>query len=318
MICGGAGFMGSHFVKYILHKYPEYGVINFDKLTYAGNLANLKEIEGNLKYKFIKGDICDATAVAKAIENNNIDIIVNYAAETHVDRSIMDATAFLQTDIFGVYNLLEAVRKFNLKKLVQISTDEVFGSIEAGSFKEDFPFAPNSPYAAAKAGGDLLCRAYFATYRTPVVVTHSCNFYGPNQYPEKLIPLFITNLLERKKVPVYGDGRNVREWIYAADHCAAIDIILHQAMAGSVYNIGAGDEIENIEITKLILEQFGDGEEMVEYVKDRPGHDKRYALDAGKLKRELSWEPKVEFKVGLKKTIEWYKENEVWWKKLKV
>ncbi len=309
--------MGSHFVKYILNKYPDYTVVNFDKLTYAGNLDNLKEIVDNPKYKFVKGDICDVDAVDKAVKENEIDVIINYAAETHVDRSVMDPIAFLKTNIFGTYNLLEAVKKFNLKKMIQISTDEVFGSVEDGLFSELSPFAPSSPYSAAKAGGDLLCHSYWTTYQTPVVATHSCNFYGPNQYPEKLIPLFVTNLLEGKKVPVYGDGKNVREWIYVDDHCDAIDAVLHKAEPGSVYNIGSGNEIENIEITKLILEYLGAGEEMIEYVKDRPGHDRRYAIDAGKIKKELGWEAKVDFKDGLKKTVEWYKENEDWWKKLK-
>ncbi|OGH76848.1 MAG: dTDP-glucose 4,6-dehydratase [Candidatus Magasanikbacteria bacterium RIFOXYA2_FULL_40_20] len=317
LICGGAGFMGSHFVKYILNKYPDYTVVNFDKLTYAGNLDNLKDIADNPKYKFVKGDICDADAVAKAVKENEIDVIINYAAETHVDRSVMDPIAFLKTNIFGTYNLLEAVKKFNLKKMIQISTDEVFGSTEDGLFSESSPFAPSSPYSAAKAGGDLLCHSYWTTYQTPVVVTHSCNFYGPNQYPEKLIPLFVTNLLEGKKVPVYGDGKNVREWIYVDDHCDAIDTVLHKAEPGSVYNIGSGNEIENIEITKLILEYLGVGEEMIEYVKDRPGHDRRYAIDASKIKKELGWEAKVDFKEGLKKTVEWYTANEWWWKKLK-
>ena len=309
--------MGSHFVKYILNKYPDYTVVNFDKLTYAGNLDNLKDIADNPKYKFVKGDICDADAVAKAVKENEIDVIINYAAETHVDRSVMDPIAFLKTNIFGTYNLLEAVKKFNLKKMIQISTDEVFGSVEDGLFSESSPFAPSSPYSAAKAGGDLLCHSYWTTYQTPVVVTHSCNFYGPNQYPEKLIPLFVTNLLEGKKVPVYGDGKNVREWIYVDDHCDAIDAVLHKAEPGSMYNIGSGNEIENIEITKLILEYLEAGEEMIEYVKDRPGHDRRYAIDASKIKKELGWEAKVDFKEGLKKTVEWYTANEWWWKKLK-
>ncbi|OGH86556.1 MAG: dTDP-glucose 4,6-dehydratase, partial [Candidatus Magasanikbacteria bacterium RIFOXYB2_FULL_40_13] len=304
LICGGAGFMGSHFVKYILNKYPDYTVVNFDKLTYAGNLDNLKEIVDNPKYKFVKGDICDVDAVDKAVKENEIDVIINYAAETHVDRSVMDPIAFLKTNIFGTYNLLEAVKKFNLKKMIQISTDEVFGSVEDGLFSESSPFAPSSPYSAAKAGGDLLCHSYWTTYQTPVVVTHSCNFYGPNQYPEKLIPLFVTNLLEGKKVPVYGDGKNVREWIYVDDHCDAIDAVLHKAEPGSMYNIGSGNEIENIEITKLILEYLEAGEEMIEYVKDRPGHDRRYAIDASKIKKELGWEAKVDFKEGLKKTVE--------------
>lgn len=309
--------MGSHFIKYILNKYPDYTVVNLDLLTYAGNLENLKEVADSPRYKFVKGDICDLDAVEKVVEENNIDMIVNYAAETHVDRSVMDPTAFLRTNIFGSYNLLEITKKFGLQKMVQISTDEVFGSREVGKFTEDSPFEPNSPYSAAKAGGDLLCRSYFVTYQTPVVVTHSCNLYGPNQYPEKLIPLFATNLIEGKKVPVYGDGKNIREWIYVLDHCSAIDIILHKAEPGSVYNIGTGDEIENIAITKLILEYFGVGEEMVEYVKDRPGHDRRYAIDASKLQKELGWEARTEFKDGLKKTVDWYRENEAWWKKLK-
>jgi len=309
--------MGSHFIKYILEKYPDYMLVNFDKLTYAGNLENLKEVENNKRYKFVKGDICDASEVDRVVRENKIDTIVNYAAETHVDRSVMDPSAFLKTNIFGSYNLLEATKKFDLKKMVQVSTDEVFGSIDSGKFREDSPFEPNSPYSAAKAGGDLLCRSYFVTFQTPVVVTHSCNFYGSNQYPEKLIPLFVTNLLEGKKVPVYGDGKQVREWIYTEDHCNAIDVILHKAKAGSVYNIGSGDEIENIEITKLILEYLGYDEKMIEYVKDRPGHDKRYALDANKLKNELGWEAKVNFRDGLKKTVDWYRENEDWWKKIK-
>ena len=317
LVCGGAGFMGSHFIKYILEKYPDYMLVNFDKRTYEGNLENLKEVENNKRYKFVKGDICDASEVDRVVRENKIDTIVNYAAETHVDRSVMDPSAFLKTNIFGSYNLLEATKKFDLKKMVQVSTDEVFGSIDSGKFREDSPFEPNSPYSAAKAGGDLLCRSYFVTFQTPVVVTHSCNFYGSNQYPEKLIPLFVTNLLEGKKVPVYGDGKQVREWIYTEDHCNAIDVILHKAKAGSVYNIGSGDEIENIEITKLILEYLGYDEKMIEYVKDRPGHDKRYALDANKLKNELGWEAKVNFRDGLKKTVDWYRENEDWWKKIK-
>lgn len=317
MVCGGAGFMGSHFIKYILKKYPDYKIVNFDKLTYAGNLDNLKEVENNLNYNFVKGDICDTSILEKTIQDCHINAVLNYAAETHVDRSIMDPTVFLKTDVFGVYNLLEATKKYNLQKMVQVSTDEVYGSIDVGSFSEESAFAPNSPYAASKAGGDLLCRSYFVTYQTPVAVTHSCNFIGGNQYPEKLIPLFITNLLEGKKVPLYGDGQNVREFIYIDDHCRAIDVILHKAAPGSVYNIGSGHEMKNIEVAKMILSHLGFGEEMIEYVKDRPGHDRRYAINAGKIKNELGWETKVSFEEGLKRTIAWYKENEWWWKKIK-
>ncbi len=317
LITGGAGFMGSHFTKYLLLQYPDYRVIVFDTLTYAGNLDNLKAVEQNPQYTFIHGDICDKEAVEAAVKTYAIDVIINYAAETHVDRSILDPAAFLKTDVIGVFNLLEATRKFGLKKLVQVSTDEVFGSTEDGVFTETSPFEPNSPYAASKAGGDLLCRAYHVTYKTPVVVTHSCNFYGPNQYPEKLIPLFITNLLEGKKVPVYGDGLNVREWIHVSDHCRAIDAVLHKAAPGSIYNIGTGDEMKNVDITKMILSFVGVGEEMIEYVTDRPGHDRRYAIDWSKLKNDFGWEPLKKFEVGLQETVEWYRQNEEWWKRLK-
>lgn len=309
--------MGSHFVKYILAKYPTYQVVNFDKLTYAGNLENLREVENNPHYKFVQGDICDRVAVTKTIEDNKINAIVNYAAETHVDRSIMDPDAFLRTDVLGTFNLLEATKDFNLKKIVQVSTDEVYGSIEQGSFTEESPFAPNSPYAAAKAGGDHLCRAYFVTYNTPVVVSHSCNFYGANQYPEKLIPFFITNLLEGKKVPLYGDGKNIREWIHSSDHCRATDILLHQAKPGEVYNIGSGKEMQNIALTKLILAEMGFGEEMIEPVLDRPGHDRRYAIDFNKMSKDFGWQPEKDFTNGIKETINWYRENTGWWKPLK-
>lgn len=317
LVCGGAGFMGSHFIKYILNNYPEYKVINFDLLTYAGNLNNLKDVENNSQYTFVQGDIADYAAVEKVVKENNIDVIVNYAAETHVDRSIMDPEAFLRTAIFGVYNLLEVTRTNNLQKLIQVSTDEVFGSIEQGEFTEESSFAPNSPYAASKAGADLLCRSYFVTYQTPVVVTHSCNYYGSHQYPEKVIPLFITNLLEGKKVPLYGDGKNVREWIHTSDHCRAIDAVLHKAQPGSVYNIGTGQEYTNIDLTNLVLQKMNLGQEMIEPVKDRAGHDRRYAIDHTKITRELGWEPTVKFEDGILETINWYRDNEWWWKDIK-
>ena len=317
LVCGGAGFMGSHFIKYILAKYPAYEVVNFDKLTYAGNLENLRGIEKNINYKFIQGDICDRAAVERAVQDYKINAIVNYAAETHVDRSIMDPSAFLRTDILGTFNLLEATKNFNLTKMLQISTDEVYGSIERGSFIEESSFAPNSPYAAAKAGGDHLCRAYFVTYHTPVVVSHSCNFFGANQYPEKIIPFFITNLLEGKKVPLYGDGKNVREWIHTSDHCRAIDVLLHDAKPGEIYNIGSGQEMENIELTKLILSEMKIGEEMIEKVADRPGHDRRYSIDFSKISRDFGWQPEKDFAAAIKETIDWYRENTDWWKPLK-
>lgn len=306
--------MGSNAVKYFLNNYPDIQIVNLDKLTYAGNLENLKEVENDPRYKFIKGDIADEKIVDEAVQG--VDAIINYAAETHVDRSILDPKAFITTDVLGTYTLLEAAKKYGIKKYIQISTDEVFGSIQDGKFTEESPFEPNSPYAASKAGGDHLCRAYFKTYGTPVIVTHSCNFFGPYQYPEKLIPLFITNLLENKKVPVYGDGQQIREWIFTEDHCRAIDAILQKGEIGEVYNIGTGNEIPNIEITKILLKELGKDESSIDYVKDRPGHDRRYAIDSGKL-RKLGWQPEVNFEQGIKQTVDWYKQNEQWWKRIK-
>ncbi|PIP26207.1 MAG: dTDP-glucose 4,6-dehydratase [Candidatus Moranbacteria bacterium CG23_combo_of_CG06-09_8_20_14_all_40_16] len=315
LITGGAGFMGSNFIKYIFKKHPKWQVVNLDKLTYAGNLANLTEVAQNPNYEFVRGDIANAEDVAKAI-GNGVDKIINYAAETHVDRSILEPDAFIRTDIFGTYTLLEAVKKYNVAQYIQISTDEVFGSVQNGSFTEESPFAPNSPYAASKAGADLLCRAYFKTYNLPIIVTHSCNFYGPNQYPEKLIPLFVTNLLENKKVPVYGQGQQIREWIFTEDYCAAIEAIMEKGRAGEVYNIGTGFEKTNLETTRFILQEMGLGGAMIEYVKDRPGHDLRYAINSQKL-RGLGWEPNIDWADGLRRTISWYKKNEDWWQSLK-
>ena len=314
LITGGAGFMGSNAVKYLLKNYPDFQIVNLDKLTYAGNLENLRDVENNPRYHFIKGDIADERIVGEIVKD--VDVIINYAAETHVDRSILDPKAFITTDVLGTYALLEAAKKYNIKKYIQISTDEVFGSIQDGKFREDSPFEPNSPYAASKAGGDHLCRAYFKTYGVPVIVTHSCNFFGPYQYPEKLIPLFITNLLENKKAPVYGDGQQVREWIFTEDHCRAIDMILQKGEIGEVYNIGAGNEITNIEITKILLNELGQDESSIDYVKDRPGHDLRYAIDSTKL-RKLGWKPETNFEGGIKQTVSWYKQNEQWWKRIK-
>lgn len=314
LVTGGAGFMGSNFIRHILNKYPDYRIINLDKMTYAGNLENLQDIEKNSNYKFVKGDICDEKTVDLLAKNS--DVIINYAAETHVDRSIISPRDFAMTDIIGTETLLEAAKKYKHSRYIQISTDEVFGSAEKGKFTEDSPFLPNSPYAASKAGGDLLCRAYAMTYKMPIIVTHSCNFIGPYQYPEKFIPLFITNLLEGKKVPLYGKGGNIREWIYAEDHCSAVDFILHKGEAGEVYNIGAGEEKTNLEITKMILAALKKDETNIEFVKDRPAHDWRYALDYSKL-RALGWKPEYDFKSALQKTVEWYKNNENWWKPLK-
>lgn len=313
LITGGAGFMGSNFIHYILKKYKDYEIVNLDKLTYSGNLDNLKDLEANPNYRFVKGDICDESLVDELAKE--VDVIINYAAETHVDRSILDPSAFVRTDVLGTHNLLEKAKKYQHKRFIQISTDEVFGSITEGEFNETSPFMPNSPYAASKAGADLLCRSYVETYSMPVIVTHSCNFYGPYHYPEKFIPLSIVNLLQNKKIPLYGDGLNVREWIYTEDHCSAIDFILHEGKEGEVYNISTEKEKRNIDVIKLLLEIMGETEEKIEYVKDRPGHDRRYALDASKL-RNLGWEPKYSFEEGLKKTLEWFKDNKWWWEKI--
>lgn len=318
LITGGAGFMGSNFIRYILQKYPDYSVINLDKLTYAGNLDNLRDVENNSNYKFIKGDIAKEEDVEKALAGG-VDAIVNFAAETHVDRSILEPKAFLETDIFGTYILLEAVRAGKAVKMIQISTDEVFGMVHdvEEEFTEESRFDPSSPYSASKAGGDLLCSAYYRTYETPVIVTHSCNFYGPYQYPEKLISLFITNLLEDKKIPLYGEGKQFREWIYPDDYCNAIDIILHKGKIGEVYNIGTGERRQNIEIAGIILEALGKDKSYIEYVKDRPGHDFGYSVNHSKLTNELGWEPQINLKEGIRKTVEWYKANVDWWKKIK-
>jgi len=307
--------MGSNFIKYILKNHPDWQVVNLDKLTYAGNLENLKEIGDSANYKFLKGDIAKAADVEKAI-GEGVDAIINYAAETHVDRSILEPDAFIKTDILGTYTLLEAARAHNVAQYIQISSDEVYGSIERGSFTEASPFAPNSPYAASKASADLLCRAYFQTYNLPVIITHSCNFFGPYQYPEKLIPLFITNLLENKKVPVYGDGRQTREWIFTEDFCRAVELLMEKGQAGETYNIGTGDEKQNIETTRFILKELGLDEKMIEYVKDRPGHDFRYSLNCEKIKK-LGWQPRVNWSEGLSRTIKWYRENGDWWQKIK-
>ncbi|MFA4873242.1 MAG: dTDP-glucose 4,6-dehydratase [Patescibacteria group bacterium] len=316
-VTGGAGFMGSNFVHYLLGKYPGYEVLNFDKLTYAGNLENVRDLETDKRYQFIKGDIADEKAVRGAMEAFKPDAVINYAAETHVDRSIQAPRDFLFTDVIGTYTLLEAVREFNVTRFIQISTDEVYGSTTQGKFSEESSFNPSSPYSASKAGGDHMVMAYWRTYKAPVIRTHSCNNFGPFQYPEKIISLFITNILEGKKAPLYQGGeKNVREWIYVEDHCRAIDHILHYGELGEVYNIGSGDEIANIDLTKRLLQLLHVGEEMIEYVTDRPGHDYRYALDSNKL-RELGWAPKWSFEEALAETVEWYKTHAIWWKKLK-
>lgn len=317
LVTGGAGFIGSNFIHYILSKYPEDQVINFDKLTYAGNLENLKDIESDLRYKFYKGDICDSAAVEKAIGLvDGLDAIVNFAAESHVDRSIMSAGAFVQTDVYGTYVLLEAVKKFKIKRYIHISTDEVYGSIEKGSFSEGSSLSPNSPYAASKAGGDMLVRSYVKTHGLPALITRSSNNYGPFHYPEKVIPLFITNAIQDRKLPLYGDGKNIRDWLYVEDNCEAIDLVLRKGRVGEIYNMAGENERTNLEITKLILKELDKSEDLIEYVKDRPGHDRRYSLDCTKL-RKLGWSPKTKFEEGLRETIHWFQSHREWWTKIK-
>ena len=317
LVTGGAGFIGSNFIHYILKKYPSYRIVNLDALTYAGNLENLKEAENNPKYKFVKGNIRDEKLVNELMKG--IDIVVHFAAESHVDRSILNSEDFIKTNINGTRTLLEAAKNNGGKRFHHISTDEVYGSLGKNdpAFNEKTPYDPRSPYSASKASSDHLARAYFHTYNLPVTISNCSNNYGPYQFPEKLMPLFITNLMEGKKVPVYGTGENVRDWLFVEDHCRAIDKIIHQGKIGETYCVGGDCEKTNLEITREILKMMGKGEENIEYVKDRPGHDKRYAIDFSKIKNELGWEPKISFEEGIKKTIEWYRDNEEWWKKIK-
>ena len=314
LITGGAGFIGSNFIHYLFEKYDDIEVINLDKLTYAGNLDNLKDIENLPGYKFVKGDIGDQQLVAELMKD--CDYVVNFAAESHVDRSIGAPDDFIKTDIFGTFVLLESARKYPVKKFIQISTDEVYGSIKNGLFKETDPLMPSSPYSASKAGADRLAYSYFVTYDLPVIVTRCSNNFGPYQYPEKLIPLFVTNAIEDLPLPLYGDGKNVRDWIYVMDHCDAIDFIMRQGVDGEIYNIGGNNERNNIEITHEILNGLGKSTDLIKYVKDRPGHDRRYAVDCSKL-NALGWQPKHGFDEAMDLTIRWYQSNQWWWKKIK-
>lgn len=317
LVTGGAGFIGSNFIRYLLNHHLAYTIINIDKLTYAGNLDNLKDVEGNHRYFFVRGDIADSECVTKIIDDG-VDAIVNFAAESHVDRSIEDAGIFLKTNVLGTQALLEAGRRKGIKRFIQVSTDEVYGSLgPEGSFTEDSPLKPNSPYAASKTAADLLVRAYHKTFGFPGIITRCSNNYGPYQFPEKLIPLFITNALAQEPLPLYGDGLNIRDWIQVEDHCRAIDLILHQGAIGEIYNIGGGAEKTNLELTRIILKKLNRPETLIRYVKDRPGHDRRYAIDPGKLKRELGWKPLYTFERGIEETIRWYGENRWWWEKIK-
>lgn len=311
LVTGGAGFIGSCFINQILYKYKDYKIINLDALTYAGNLENLKSVENNPNYTFVKGDICDKKLVNELMAE--VDCCINFAAESHVDRSIEGPEIFVKTNIMGTQNLLQSAKEHKIQRYIQISTDEVYGTLgKSGYFTESTPLAPNSPYSASKASADMFVRACFETYKMPVLTTRCSNNYGPYQYPEKLIPLFISNLLNDKKVPVYGDGMNVRDWLYVYDHCSAIDAVLHRGKEGEVYNIGGNNEKPNIEITKLLLKELGKPESLINYVEDRLGHDRRYAIDSSKIQNELGWQPSVTFEEGIKLTIDWYVDNQQW------
>lgn len=317
LVTGGAGFIGSNFIRYMLNQYPEYEIINLDALTYAGNLQNLTDVQSNAKYCFIKGDIADGSAVRHAIANG-IDAIVNFAAETHVDRSIENPQLFIRTNVLGTQVLLDAAIKYNIKKYVQISTDEVYGTLsEGGHFTEDTPLTPNSPYSASKAGADLLVRAYHETYGLDVNITRCSNNYGPFQFPEKLIPLVITKAFSDQEIPVYGDGLQIRDWLQVEDHCRAIDLVLHKGENGEVYNIGGNNEFTNLEIVKTILDQMGKSISLIKHIQDRPGHDRRYAINAEKIKTQLKWSPYYEFANGIKETVRWYLEHAAWWQNVK-
>ena len=314
LVTGGCGFIGCNFVRMVLAERPDWEVVNLDKLTYAGRLENLHDVADTARYRFIKGDICDPAAVSEAMAG--CSLVVNFAAETHVDRSLQGATHFIDTDMKGVAVLLEEARRVGLQRFVQISTDEVYGSIEEGSFSEASALNPANPYAASKAGGDRLAYAYWATYQVPVIITRASNNYGPYQYPEKLIPLFVTNALRDQPLPLYGDGRNVRDWLHASDHCRAILFLIEHGRAGEAYNVGGGNERENITITREILRLLGKPESLIRHVADRVGHDRRYSLDASKLRR-LGWRPQVLFDRGIEDTVGWYAANQWWWQPIK-
>ncbi len=317
LVTGGLGFIGSNFIRYMLSKYSLYEIVNLDKMTYAGNPANLADIADNPNYTFIKGDITDPGVVDK-IMANGCEAVINFAAETHVDRSIADAASFITTDVYGTYVLLEAGRKYNIRRFIQISTDEVYGEAENGPSTEEDALKPKSPYAASKAGADRLAFSYWSTYRLPVIITRCSNNYGPYQYPEKMIPLFITNALEDKPLPVYGSGTNTRDWIFVQEHCAAVDLLLHSAgLDGEVFNIGSGDEFSILEIARDILKILGKSEDLIVRVKDRPGHVQRHAVATDKIKSDLNWQTEIPFERELEQTVNWYKNNRSWWEPIK-
>lgn len=316
LITGGCGFIGSNFIRYILRRYPDYRIINLDALTYAGNPDNLRDLEGNGMYSFVKGRIEDRGLIRNLV--NDFDWVVHFAAESHVDRSIENVQPFIETNIVGTATILDAIRDSGVKRYVHISTDEVYGSLgDNGRFTEETPLRPNSPYAASKAAADLMVRSYYETYRIPAIIVRPSNNYGPYQFPEKFIPLMITNLLIEKPIPVYGEGKNIRDWLFVEDNCKAIDLIIHNGRVGEVYNVGGNSEMRNIDVAKAVLKMMQRDEGMINFVKDRPGHDYRYALDSSKIEKELGWRPETDIEEGLKKTIQWYRDNEWWWRPLK-
>ena len=314
LITGGCGFIGSNFIRNMLEMYPDYQITNLDKLTYAGNPDNLKDIESNPNYTFVKGDICDTDVVSNVMQD--VDQVIHFAAESHVDRSIEDGAVFVRTNVLGTNTLLQSALDNDVERFIHVSTDEVYGSIKEGSFSEMDDLKPSSPYSSSKAGSDLLAMSYYTTYDLPVTITRCTNNFGPYQYPEKLIPLFITNLMDNRKVPVYGSGMNVRDWIHVDDHCLGIDFVLNNGNTGEVYNIGGGSELTNLDITHRILAALDKDESMIEYVEDRKGHDFRYSLDCNKLKK-MGWKPKYDFDSALDSTIQWYVDNRWWWEPLK-
>jgi len=314
LVTGGAGFIGSHFIRQYLAEHHRSEVVNLDKLTYAGNLENLLDVEDDARYSFVRGDICDPSTVEDVMEG--IDVVVNFAAETHVDRSIGDPEGFLKTDIFGVHVLLESARAHDVKLFIQISTDEVYGPTMDRPFGEDDPLTPRNPYSASKAGGEMLARSYFTTYGYPVIVTRAANNIGPNQYPEKVVPLFVTNALEDKPLPLYGSGDQERDYMHVEDHCSALGLIIERGQPGETYNIGADNHMKNIDMARLVLEELGKPESLIVHVRDREGHDFRYAIDSTKL-RAMGWEPKYDAETALRRTVRWYVENPEWWKPLK-
>jgi dTDP-glucose 4,6-dehydratase len=316
LVTGGVGFIGSNFIRHIRQEHPDWEITNLDKLTYAGNLENLKDIQDQPGYHFVKGDIADRKLVDKLL-GQEFDVIVNFAAESHVDRSILDASPFIETNVKGTQVLLEGAKNHGIQRFIQVSTDEVYGSIDSGHFAEESTLSPNSPYSASKAAADLLCRAYFKTHHLPTIITRCTNNFGPYQFPEKLIPLAVTNALENKPVPVYGDGLNIRDWIFVADHCRALDAVIQKGQPGEIYNIGGGNEKTNLELIRKLLGLLDKPQSLIQFVTDRPAHDRRYAVDCARIATELGWKPAYSFEKALSATVDWYLKNESWWRSIK-